>query len=124
MKILSIDDSFVIRRIISGAVEVLEYEFLEAADGEEGLVVLEQGYQDIGLILLDWNMPGMNGLEVLKKIKSDVRFKHIPVMMVTTESEKSNITQAIQSGASNYTIKPFGMEELVKKIKECFGRGG
>ena len=59
----------------------------------------------------------------LKKIKNDERFRQIPVMMVTTESEKTNIVQAIQSGASNYTIKPFGMEELIKKIMECLGKG-
>ncbi|MEL7597803.1 MAG: response regulator [Clostridiaceae bacterium] len=123
MKILSVDDSAIIRKIMKMAVEVIEYEFMEAADGEEALKVIEQEYKDIALILLDWNMPGIDGFELLKKLKSEDKFKHIPVMMVTTESEKLNIIKAIQAGASHYVIKPFTMEEVTKKILEALGRG-
>ncbi len=123
MKILSVDDSAIIRKIMKMAVEVIEYEFMEAADGEEALKVIEQEYKDIALILLDWNMPGIDGFELLKKLKSEDKFKHIPVMMVTTESEKLNIIKAIQAGAAHYVIKPFTMEEVTKKILEALGRG-
>lgn len=123
MKILSVDDSAIIRKIMRMAVEVIEYEFMEAADGEEALKVIEQEYKDIALILLDWNMPGIDGFELLKKIKEEERFKHIPVMMVTTESEKLNIIKAIQAGAIHYVIKPFTMEEVTKKMLEALGRG-
>lgn len=123
MKILSVDDSAIIRKIMKMAVEVIEYEFMEAADGEEALKVIEEEYKDIALILLDWNMPGIDGFELLKKLKSEDKFKHIPVMMVTTESEKLNIIKAIQAGASHYVIKPFTMEEVTKKILEALGRG-
>ncbi|MCX7747654.1 MAG: response regulator [Clostridia bacterium] len=124
MKILSADDSAIIRKIIKGAAEVLEFELLEASDGLEALELLEKQYKDIGLILLDWNMPGLNGYDLLKEIKSNSRFRNIPVMMVTTESERQNIVKAIQAGASHYMTKPFTIEELIKKILECLGKGG
>ena len=123
MKILSIDDSSIVRKIIRGAVETLGYELLEACDGIEGFLVLEKEYKDIGLILLDWNMPGMNGYEFLKKVKAHNVYKKIPVMMVTTETEEGNIVRSIQAGAENYMIKPFTIEEMMKKILECLGNG-
>ncbi|SFH51584.1 two-component system, chemotaxis family, response regulator CheY [Tindallia magadiensis] len=123
MKILSVDDSAIVRKIIRGAVEVLNYDLLEASDGVEGKKVLENHYEEIGLLLLDWNMPGMNGMDLLKIIKEDEKYTHIPVMMVTTESEKENIVRAIKAGADHYVVKPFTMEELIKKILECLGQG-
>lgn len=124
MSILSVDDSTVIRKIIRGAVEVLDYNLLEACDGFEALSVLEKDFKNIALILLDWNMPGMNGMEFLKIVKGNKDFKGIPVMMVTTESERENIIKAIQAGAAHYIVKPFSIEELMKRILECLGRGG
>ena len=123
MKILSVDDSAIIRKIMKMAIEVIEYEFLEAGDGEEALNIIGEHYSNIGLILLDLNMPGINGFELLKIIKSDDKFKSIPVMMVTTESEKLNIIKAIQLGANNYVVKPFTMEEITKKMYEALGKG-
>ena len=123
MKILSVDDSTIIRKIIRSAVEVLGYDLIEAAEGMEALAVLEENYESTELILLDWNMPGMNGLEFLEKVKRDSRFKNIPVMMVTTESERENIVKAIQAGAKHYMTKPFTTEEIIKRILECLGRG-
>ena len=123
MKILSVDDSAIVRKIIRGAVEVLNYDLLEASDGLEGQEVLQNHYEDIGLILLDWNMPGMNGMELLIEIKKEPKYSDIPVMMVTTESEKENIVRAIKAGAVHYVVKPFTMEELIKKILECLGQG-
>ncbi len=121
MKILSIDDSGIIRKIIKSSVGVLGYDFIEAEDGEEALKLLSDEYNEIGLILLDWNMPGLDGYELLKILKSDDRYKEIPVMMVTTESEKSNIIRAIKAGAINYLTKPFSNEDLLTKIMECLG---
>ncbi len=88
MKILSVDDSQTIRRIIRGAVEVLGHGFLEARDGFETLAVLEKEHPEIGLVLLDWNMPNMDGYALLTKMKADSRFHGIPVTMVTTEGER------------------------------------
>jgi two-component system, chemotaxis family, chemotaxis protein CheY len=123
VKILSVDDSVIIRKIIRGAAEVLDFELLEASDGGEALSVLENEYPNIELILLDWNMPGMNGYELLKMLKEIENYRRIPVMMVTTESERENIIKAIQAGAANYLTKPFTIEELIKRVMECLGRG-
>ncbi|PKM77081.1 MAG: response regulator [Firmicutes bacterium HGW-Firmicutes-15] len=122
MKILSVDDSAIIRMMISKGVKLMGYEILEASDGEEGLSVLARENKEIRLILLDWNMPGMNGIEFLKRIKAPgSAYKEIPVIMVTTESEKTSIVQAIQLGVANYILKPFETEELIKKIRLCLG---
>lgn len=123
MKIMTVDDSAIVRKIIQSAVGVLDYDVLEAVDGEEALAILEDEYEDIALILLDWNMPGMDGFEMLNVIKRDSRFKSIPVMMVTSETGSDNIIKAIQAGAAHYLIKPFTIEELTKRILECLGRG-
>lgn len=122
IKILSVDDSAIIRMMISKGVKLMGYEILEASDGEEGLSVLARENKEIRLILLDWNMPGMNGIEFLKRIKAPgSAYKEIPVIMVTTESEKTSIVQAIQLGVANYILKPFETEELIKKIRLCLG---
>jgi len=123
MKILSADDSVMIRKVIKNAVEVLGHGFLEAKDGVEAIEVLDKEYSDVGLILLDWNMPRMNGLDVLKKVKSDPRFKNIPVMMVTTEVERAKVIEAIANGAKNYVMKPFSHEDLIAKIMQSLGMG-
>lgn len=122
-KILSVDDSSIIRKIIRSSVEVLNYSLLEASSGNEALSILVREHESIKLILLDWNMPGMNGLELLKIIKKDNLYRNIPVMMVTTEGEKENIVKAVQAGVANYLLKPFTSEELTKKVMQCVGRG-
>ena len=122
-KVLSVDDSGVMRRIIGRTVEVLGYGFLEAANGVEALDVIAKNHEDIALIILDVNMPEMDGFELLARIKADPVFKPIPVMMLTTESERAKIIQAIQAGAVNYICKPFQQEDLTVKIAESLGEG-
>lgn len=121
MKMLSVDDSAIIRKIIRGASDVLGYDLLEANNGAEALNVLKTEYKDIELILLDWNMPVMNGFETLQALKSHEHYKDIPVMMVTTEGEKLNIVSAIQAGAKHYLVKPFTPEDLMARMIECLG---
>ena len=120
-KILSVDDSAIVRIMIKKGVEAMGYECLEASDGQEALEVLGREFKEVSLILLDWNMPGMNGMEFLNIVKADTRYKVIPVMMVTTESEKASIVKAIQSGVANYMLKPFTEEDMKKKIMACLG---
>lgn len=121
MKVLSVDDSSIIRKIIPGSVEVLGLDFLEAGDGAEALAILSERYEEVGLILLDWNMPVLDGISTLRELKKDERFQGIPVMMVTTEGEKSNIVEAIKTGVKHYVIKPFTPEDLTSKMLECIG---
>ena len=121
MKILIVDDSFVIRKIIKATIDLLQMETIEAQDGEEALNILSEKFNEINLVLLDWNMPEMSGYEVLVKIKNSAEYRDIPVMMVTTEGQKSNIVAAVKAGAANYLTKPFSSEDLEIKILECIG---
>ena len=114
--ILSVDDSRTMRRVIGSTIEVLGFETLEAMDGQEALAVLTEHHQDIALVLLDVNMPVMDGFACLEAIKASADFGHIPVVMVTTEAERKNIVRAIRLGAANYVTKPFTPEDLSTKI--------
>jgi len=124
MKILIVDDSAVIRKLIKSAADVLQLETEEAQDGVEALEKLSSIYEEIDLILLDWNMPDMSGYDVLIELKENEKYRDIPVMMVTTEGEKGSIVAAVRAGADNYLVKPFTIDELESKIVECIGRGG
>ncbi len=120
-KILSVDDSAIIRKIVHAAVDRLGYDFLEAADGQQAMDVMAANYQDVELILLDWNMPNKDGFQTLEELKADSRYAPIPVMMLTTESERTNVIRAIKAGAKNYLTKPFNQEDLVVRMMECIG---
>ena len=93
---------------------------VQAEDGQDALNKLKEN-PDVKLVLLDWNMPNMNGIDCLKAIKANPTTKPIPVMMVTSEAEKSKIIEAIQSGASNYLVKPFEADALKEKIGGLLG---
>ncbi|GHV14362.1 chemotaxis protein CheY [Fibrobacterales bacterium] len=116
MKILLVDDSSTMRRIQKNTLSSLGYtEVIEAEDGADALEKLRQN-PDVQLVLMDWNMPNMTGIDSLKAIKSNPATKAIPVMMVTSEAEKAKIVEAIQNGASNYLVKPFEAAALKEKI--------
>jgi len=117
-KILFADDSPVIKKIVQRTVESAGFEFLGASDGKEALSIVSRECSNIKLILSDWNMPVMNGFDFLKAVKSNSNYKQIPVIMITTEAEKSNINKAIQIGAANYLLKPFNPEDLLLKIRQ------
>ena len=119
-KILSVDDSGTMRKIIGRSITVLGHQMLEANNGLEALEILDLN-PDIALVILDVNMPGMDGMETLAHIKADPRLKDIPVMMLTTDSDRSRIIQAVQAGASNYLTKPFSQDDLLTKVASCLG---
>lgn len=117
MKILLVDDSSTMRRIQKNTLEKLGHtDVTEAGDGLEAIAKLQEGGGSYDLVLMDWNMPNMTGIDALKKIKADPALKGVPVIMVTSESEKTRIMEAIQSGAANYVVKPFQPETLAEKI--------
>lgn len=118
MKILCVDDSSATRQFIKRAVDVLGFEFLEAADGKEGLEILNAESGRVDLVLLDWNMPVLDGMEMLKTLKASSRLKNIPVTFISTEQEQQKISDALRQGAKNFLIKPFSQEELIGKIME------
>ena len=121
MKLLIVDDSSIIRKVITAVANALEMDTVEAEDGIDALDKLSKLYTEIDLILLDWNMPEKSGYDVLIDIKGNEKYKDIPVMMVTTEGQRSSIVAAVRAGASNYLTKPFTVEELEIKINECLG---
>lgn len=114
-KVLVVDDSGVMRKIILRALNALEInDVIEAADGADGLQKFNE--EEIDLVLSDWNMPKMNGLEMLKAIRATG--SKTPVIMVTTEAEQSRVLEAIQAGANNYLVKPFDQETLIVKLEK------
>jgi two-component system, chemotaxis family, chemotaxis protein CheY len=122
-RILAVDDSRMMLRLIRGAIEALGFQPLEAANGREALELLADHSQEVALILLDWNMPLMNGIETLHALKGRPDTAHIPVMMVTTESEGMAVVEAIRAGAAHYVTKPFTPQDLILRMMECLGRG-
>ena len=119
MTILTVDDSTTIRRIVKRTVMELGHEVLEAPEGDTALDVLSKNSEKIQLVILDWNMPGMSGIDVLKAIRSDAKYKDIHVMMLTSEAEQSYVVDALKAGAKNYLTKPFDKDMLNLKIQEC-----
>lgn len=122
-KILAVDDSRTMRRLLRMAIETIGYEMLEAGNGREALEVMTKNADSVALVLLDWNMPVMNGMETLQALKADERFRAIPVMMVTTEGDRLAVIEAIRTGAHHYLTKPFTQQELSVRMLECLGRG-
>lgn len=122
MKLIVADDSRLIRGIIEKTATSIGFEVIHAANGKDALNLLEAGGGDINLVLLDWNMPVMNGIDVLKNMRSDDRFKKIPVLMVSTESEDDKIKEAIDAGAHGYLTKPFNAGKLAAAINQVLGQ--
>ena len=118
-KILSVDDSAIIRRIVKNTADLLGFDLLEAGNGQEALEILKANTGNVNLILLDWNMPVMDGPTTLKHLKESADTASIPVMMLTTEGAKSNIIEAIRGGAKQYLTKPFTPEDLSTRILQC-----
>ena len=115
MKALVVDDSRAMRRIIAKLLVELGFEVHEAASGLEALQLTEK-VAGLSLVLLDWNMPEMDGRQVLERLRADERFTDLPVMMVTTESEMEQVEVALNAGASEYLMKPFDRQALLEKL--------
>lgn len=115
MKALVIDDSRVMRRIVASTLKGLGFETEEAGDGREALDRLEAG-EVFDLATIDWNMPVMNGLELVTAVRQNRDWRDLTLMMVTTESEHGQIVRALAAGAHEYLIKPFTPDALMEKL--------
>ena len=121
MKVLVVDDFATMRRIIKNVLKQIGFtNLLEADDGTTALVVLKE--TDVGLIISDWNMPQMSGLDLLKTVRGGESTKKIPFLMVTAEAQKDNVLQAVQAGVSNYIVKPFTADAVKDKLSQIFGK--
>jgi two-component system chemotaxis response regulator CheY len=119
MKILIVDDFSTMRRIIRNILKQLE--FINVEEAEDGSVAFEKLKDaDYDLLITDWNMPNMTGLDLLKEIRANEKLKDLKVLLVTAEAEKESIIQAAQAGANEYVVKPFTADVLGKKINKIF----
>ncbi|MFQ5489212.1 MAG: response regulator [Phycisphaerae bacterium] len=121
MNILLVDDSRTIRNIQKNTLAAMGYKDVdEAADGVEALAKLAQKRPD--LVLVDWNMPNMDGITLIRKVRETD--KSLPLIMVTTEAEKSRVMEALKAGVNNYVVKPFTAETLSEKITQTMAKVG
>ncbi len=118
--ILIVDDYKTMLRIIRNLLRQLEFQNVEeASDGASALQALDQ--QDFALIISDWNMEPMTGLQLLREVRKSPRLKHIPFIMITAESKTENVVAAKEAGVSNYIVKPFNAETLKAKLSSVLG---
>ncbi len=121
INILVVDDMAAMRKILRTLLSQLGFKNIdEAEDGKQALEKLKQNPDKYGLIITDWNMPNMTGIELVQAIRSDERLKHLPILMVTAEAKKENVLTAIKAGVNNYIVKPFTAETLKEKIEAIF----
>jgi len=121
MKVLVVDDFSTMRRIVKNVLKQIGFENIEEAeDGAQALIKLRAG--GFGFMVSDWNMPNMDGLQLLKEVRKDPVLCKLPVLMVTAEAEKSMVVAAIQAGVNNYVVKPFTAEMFKEKMDKIFER--
>lgn len=109
------------RRIIKNTLSRLGHkDILEGENGVQGWTVLNEN-PDVEMLITDWNMPEMNGLELVKKVRSDKRFATLPIIMVTTEGGKAEVITALKAGVNNYIVKPFTPQILGEKLAAVLG---
>ncbi len=120
LPIMIVDDYSTMLRIMKNLLRQLDFENVEeATDGSMALSKLKMGH--FGLVISDWNMQPVTGLDLLKNVRSDPQLKHLPFIMVTAESKTENVVAAKQAGVSNYIVKPFTAETLKQKMESVLG---
>lgn len=121
MKVLVVDDFSTMRRIVKNLLRDLGFTNIqEADDGNTALPMLQGG--DFDFVVTDWNMPGMQGIDLLKAIRADAKLAHIPVLLITAEAKKEQIVMAAQAGVNGYIVKPFTAATLKTKLDKIFER--
>ena len=116
MRALVIDDSRAMRSILTGILDDLDFEVEQAADAEEALEILSSD-EGFDIALVDWNLPAMSGLELVKLLRQKNELAGLRLMMVTTETELSRVREALEAGADEYIMKPFDKEMLLEKLQ-------
>jgi two-component system chemotaxis response regulator CheY len=116
-KALVIDDSRAIRMILGRTLTNIGWDVSTAGNGREALDLLAKDDMDVKLVLVDWNMPEMNGLEFVKAFRAKPEFEKVPLMMVTTETEVDQMLRALEAGANEYVMKPFTDDVIVDKLR-------
>jgi two-component system chemotaxis response regulator CheY len=125
MKILVVDDSRIMRNIVKNTLKSmynLEDGFIEASNGEEAYSVLQSNSVD--LVLLDWNMPLLNGVDLVRRLRKMEKYKNLPIIMVTSEAAKYNVVEAVKAGVNDYLVKPVTEKSLFEKVRKYFIQKG
>lgn len=119
MKILVVDDSRIMRNIIKNTLTASKkwhfVDYVEAGNGEEAFDLLVKGGVD--LMLLDWNMPRLNGIDLVRRLRGDLRFLNLPIVMITSEAAKYSVIEAVKAGVNDYLIKPVSERSLLEKLE-------
>jgi two-component system chemotaxis response regulator CheY len=122
LTVLVVDDFSTMRRIVRNILRDLQFKsILEAEDGDAAVTILKT--QKVDLIVSDWNMPKMTGLDLLKWVRSNEKTANMPFLMVTAESQKENIIEAVKAKVSNYVVKPFTAATLAEKLEKILPQG-
>jgi two-component system chemotaxis response regulator CheY len=116
MHALVVDDSKIMRMLLRDHLEKLGFEVTEAANGREALLAL-QGMEKADLVLVDWNMPEMDGISFVRAIRAKPEYSSLPLVMVTTNTEMSQVSNALAAGANEYIMKPFNRDILREKLE-------
>lgn len=123
IRVLVVDDMMTMRKIVAKTCKDLGFkDVVEAADGALAWKELSESATPIGLIISDWNMPNMSGLDFLKKVRADAKFKHLPFILLTAETESHQVAEAVRSGVDNYIVKPFTPDTIKKKLEDTHKR--
>ncbi len=119
MRVLVVDDFATMRKIVRNILKKIGFEdIVEAEDGNAAIHMIKN--DKIGMVVTDWNMPNMTGLDLLREIRNNPQTANLPVLMVTAEGLKENVMEAVKAGVSNYVVKPFTAEVLQEKIETIF----
>lgn len=121
-KVLVVDDMLTMRKMVKKNLGVLGYtQFEEAEDGEKAWGKLI-AIADVGLIISDWNMPNLTGLDFLKRVRADARYAKLPFLLLTAEGEVAQIKEAVQADVDGYILKPFNLDSLSEKMRQAFNK--
>lgn len=121
--VLIIDDMMMIRKIVKKSLVELDYKnVIEASNGQEAWEILEANVDRIGLIVSDWNMPVMTGIDFLRKVRTTETTKNVPFIFLTAEADMAQVKLGLEVGADNYILKPFSPNDLMKKIEQTYNK--
>lgn len=122
-RVLIIDDMMTMRKIVGKACKEIGFtDITEAGDGVKGWEALQAANPDIGLVISDWNMPNCTGIDLLRRVRADSRYKKVAFVLLTAESEGHQVAEAVKAGVDNYIVKPFTTELLKTKLEDTYKR--
>lgn len=121
--VLIADDMMTMRKLVAKSLKEIGFtNIVEAADGAKAWEAISSGGTPINIIISDWNMPNATGLDLLKRVRADGRFKGVPFLLLTAESDQAQVKEAIVAGVDSYIVKPFTKEQIEAKLKEVYSR--